>query len=251
MTFVKKDGFYKIKNIYLLLLYIFFCLLCFQKEVVANHLDSCFVNNDYAIKERFFDSEKIAVYKKQKAFNYEKLPPKPNPFQQFLFWLSQKIDGALGSKTSGNIWFYLKYILVFVALYIVLKTFLKLDVNHLFFKQEQQRKQQLKHSEFEENIHELDFEKMITEAVAEKRYRLAVRLHYLKTLKTLTDKDFIHWKINKTNVDYMREMQTKPLHSDFRQLTHWFDYVWYGNFELNAESFADIEAHFLAFEKAV
>ena len=92
--------------------------------MLAQDLDSCFINDNYAIKERFFDAEKMASYKEQEAFNYDKLSPKPNPIEQFLFWLSQKIDDALGSKTSENIWFFLKYILILIALYIVLKTFL-------------------------------------------------------------------------------------------------------------------------------
>ena len=133
----------------------------------------------------------------------------------------------------------------------ILKTVLKIDMNGLFFQQNRQPKTKLQHSEFSENIHELDFEKMIAEAVKKKMYRLAVRLHYLKTLKKLTDKELIHWQINKTNVDYMREMQTKPLHEDFRHLTYWFDHVWYGNFELTSAHFEDIEQHFLTFEKEI
>ena len=219
--------------------------------MLAQDLDSCFINDNYAIKERFFDGEKMGSYKEQEAFNYDKLSPKPNPIEQFLFWLSQKIDDALGSKTSENIWFFLKYILILIALYIVLKTFLKVDINRLFFKQQQQTKMQLKHGELAENIHEIDFEILIAEAVAKKMYRLAVRLYYLQTLKKLSDNDLIHWQINKTNVDYMEEMQTKALHKEFRHLTHWFDYVWYGNFELTTTHFEDIEQDFLAFEKQI
>ncbi|MGB1204750.1 MAG: DUF4129 domain-containing protein [Chitinophagales bacterium] len=217
----------------------------------AQELDSCFVKNDYVIEKRSFDAEKMESYTKQRAFNYNKLPPKPNPLEQFLYWLSQKLDSIFGSKTSSNVWFYLKYILLLIALYIVLKTFLKVDINGLFFKQSQKNSRHLKHSELVENIHEIDFEKMIEAAVSKKMYRLAVRLYYLKTLKKLTDSDLIHWQINKTNLDYIREMQTKPLHKDFRQLTHWFDYVWYGNFELTTEDFEDIQARFLTFEQEI
>ena len=249
MFFWKTVYFYFYRHIAKSFFFVIFLLNV--SSVEAQELDSCFVDDKYGIETRFFDAEKIAVYKAQKAFNYDKLPPKPNPLEQFLYWLSQKMDGALGSKTSKNVWFFVKYVLILMALYIVLKTFLKIDVNGLFFKQQQRNKRQLKHSELVENIHEIDFEKLIGEAIEKKKYRLAVRLYYLKTLKKLTDNDLIHWQINKTNVDYMREMQTQTLHNDFRQLTHWFDYVWYGSFELNAESFADIEAHFLAFEKEI
>jgi hypothetical protein len=54
-------------------------------------------------------------------------------------------------------------------------------------------------NELNENIHEIDYDQDIKEAIAAGNYSLAVRLLYLQTLKTLSDNALIKWNINKTN----------------------------------------------------
>jgi hypothetical protein len=50
-----------------------------------------------------------------------------------------------------------------------------------------------------------------------------------------------------TNWDYIRQMGTHPLNSKFRYLTHAYEYVWYGQFELGNEQYAQLRAKFETF----
>jgi len=59
-------------------------------------------------------------------------------------------------------------------------------------------------SVFHENIHELNFDKLISEALAQQHYREGIRLLFLKSLKLLTDRQFIHWQAGKTNQQSLR-----------------------------------------------
>ncbi|MEJ2006219.1 MAG: DUF4129 domain-containing protein, partial [Cyclobacteriaceae bacterium] len=85
----------------------------------------------------------------------------------------------------------------------------------------------------EENIHEMDFEKLIQEAKDERQYRRAIRLTYLYALKKLSDAQKITWESGKTNHEYLAELGDESLKKGFSTLSYYFDYAWYGEFEVN------------------
>ena len=101
------------------------------------------------------------------------------------------------------------------------------------------------------NIHELNFDQLIAEAIEKRYFRRAVRLFYLKSLKSMTDKNLIDWRPYKTNYDYQLELNKTPLEEPFSELTYLFNHVWYGNFELNEELFGDAKRQFLEFERLI
>ena len=82
-------------------------------------------------------------------------------------------------------------------------------------------------------------------------FRLAVRLQYLQVLKKLSDKGYIDWRINKTNTDYVDEIKSKSFSGMFTRLTFDFEYVWYGEKQVNQEEFFEIRQQFQQFNKQV
>ena len=100
----------------------------------------------------------------------------------------------------------------------------------------------------EENIHTIDFKEIIHQAKANKEYRLTIRYYYLWLLKSLSDKEIIEWDIEKTNSDYLYEIQSPTLKENFKYLSYIYDYSWYGEFEINETDFSKAEK---AFEKAI
>jgi hypothetical protein len=63
----------------------------------------------------------------------------------------------------------------------------------------------------EANLHESDLDRHIREALQQNNYTLAIRLYYLAVIKALSLNKWIKWKRDKTNRDYLREMQTTAL----------------------------------------
>lgn len=57
---------------------------------------------------------------------------------------------------------------------------------------------------------------MIEEAIANRNYRFALRLNYLRSLKILSDKEIINWKIDKTNHEFIGEIKHSNLKSTFQ-----------------------------------
>lgn len=99
----------------------------------------------------------------------------------------------------------------------------------------------------ETNFMQMDLDRYIQEAIASAQYDLAVRFHYLQILKSLSLRGLIHWKREKTNQDYSRELRQTPLHDAFSKITRVFDQVRYGDSGVTKETFTQIEIQMHAF----
>ena len=98
---------------------------------------------------------------------------------------------------------------------------------------------------------ETDLERFLREALTQQNYTLAVRLYFLQIIKGLSDKGAIHWSIEKTNRDYLREMRSHRLEQAFRQATRQFERIWYGNVPLTPSGFALVEPEFKSLLQAI
>ncbi len=83
--------------------------------------------------------------------------------------------------------------------------------------------------DIEDNLHESDLARALRMALEANDYRMAIRIYYLTIIKELSSLQWIHWKRDKTNGQYVREMSDRPNFSEFRQLTIAFDRVWYSD----------------------
>ena len=93
----------------------------------------------------------------------------------------------------------------------------------------------------------MDYGKLIAQAVAANNYRLATRYNYLQTLQKLSSKGVIQFTGDKTNYQYITELNGKPYRDDFALLTRSYEYAWYGSFEINEVMFAAIQNSFNTF----
>jgi hypothetical protein len=107
------------------------------------------------------------------------------------------------------------------------------------------------HNVLDEYIHEMDFDKLIQEAIAQQDYREGIRLLFLKSLKMLADKNSIHWEQGKTNHDYVSELQATEIKTGFNQLNFYFEYAWYGNFLINRDMFQRVQQVFTVWREKV
>jgi hypothetical protein len=101
-----------------------------------------------------------------------------------------------------------------------------------------------------EALEEMNLEKLLQEALAQKNLRLAVRLYYIKLLKHLNQEGYIRWEKNKTNRDYAEELAVFGFSRDFRKLMNAYEYVWYGDRTPSADEFSAIESNFKTLYKA-
>ncbi len=101
--------------------------------------------------------------------------------------------------------------------------------------------------EVETNLHESDLDRYLRESLANKSYRTAVRIYYLMIIKELSSNGMINWKKDKTNREYISEMRSQKGFESFRDITRTFDKVWYGEFNIQQNDFAQIGPKFEQF----
>ncbi|MBD0277603.1 MAG: hypothetical protein ICV81_06505 [Flavisolibacter sp.] len=99
------------------------------------------------------------------------------------------------------------------------------------------------------NIFTLDFDHEVNKAAHAGNYRLAIRLMYVQVLKELSDKNLINYSQEKTNSDYVQQLWNSRYYLHFFRLTRLFEYVWYGQFNINQSAYASIRNDFATFKQ--
>lgn len=98
---------------------------------------------------------------------------------------------------------------------------------------------------------ESNFDALIKQALQNNNYRQAVRYQYLRTLHLLAGKSFIALAPDKTNFQYVSEINNADYRNDFAALTLNYEYVWYGEFEIENNIYQKIESGFTNLNKKI
>jgi hypothetical protein len=102
-----------------------------------------------------------------------------------------------------------------------------------------------------DNIFGINYQREIDKAVRDKDFRLAIRLMFLRLLKQLADKNIIHYKQDRTNLEYLQQLYTTNYYKDFFQATRNYEYSWYGKFPVSEEAFNKIRNEFDRLDKVL
>ncbi|CAN5131730.1 hypothetical protein BH09BAC3_BH09BAC3_28130 [soil metagenome] len=183
------------------------------------------------IQTRSFDQQKLDNLRKDDQFDYKQPPTVVESlWVRFLQWISRIIEWLFRGAVTTN-WGRVVVIgLAIVLVAVIVMLLLKVDAFKVFYSGADKG---LSHELLNENIHEMNFEKLLQEALSKKEYRLAVRLTFLNALKLLSDKQHVDWRPGKTNHDYVEELKHGELKIGFNELSFYFDYAWYGDFNVN------------------
>lgn len=146
----------------------------------------------------------------------------------------------------------LKVLLWMLAIAFVLFIIYKLFLTEGLFKVKTKAIDETKTNEPEQIINaETNFDELVKNALLHKDYRQAVRLHYLRTLHLLAGKNLIEMSPGKTNYQYVSEIKSRAYQNDFAALTLNYEYVWYGEFNIENDSYSKIESGFINFNKKI
>jgi hypothetical protein len=201
---------------------------------------------------RSFNAVALDKYRNDQDFNYRTEKQELSLWDRFWRWFWEIIDWLFGGKqvSSGPGLPFMKYIIWALALGLLIFAIIKLagiNLSNIFNRESKEI--QLPYSESLENIHQITFEDEIEKALTQRNYRLAIRLLYLSTLKQLSDAQLIHWQLEKTNSAYLNELKDSAQRQSFNVLTRQFEYVWYGDFPVDGQSFQNINTLFHDFKK--
>jgi hypothetical protein len=184
-------------------------------------------------------------------FIYERTVENSGWWSRFKQWLSDKLRSLFNIKNAGqaskitDLAIKIGGVLLFVlVIYFIFRAIINKEGTWVFGKSSD--KSIIPVTDIEANIHTTDFKQLIAEAEENSNYRLAIRYYYLWLLKKLSAAEIIHYDVEKTNNDYRNEIEIPKVKEDFAYTSYLYNYIWYGEFDVNDEQFNKAK---LAFDK--
>ena len=153
-------------------------------------------------------------------------------------------SGNGGWYNSLGLFEWVAYLLIAVVLIFILYSLLHKP------NEEQVVESPMAEEEFED-VHEIDANQAYLNALEAGDFRLAIRMQFVKVMQQLSGRSMIKWMPEKTNRQYIREMHGNKLSTSFREITHIYEWVWYGNTTLRKHDFERYNDHFVRFINTV
>ena len=227
----------KIKNYIIVIILSIYGLSVSAQE--ADMLDPVIPKETKLIEPIIFDAETYNEFKQDKNFDYYQSRPEGASFfdvvmEAFFKWLVKNVNPNITSKQ------------VKVTLWVVTGIVVLLILLILYFYRPSlfyiNKKKKIEFQVEDEDIHALDFDKLIKESLDSGCYSDAIRWTYLLTLKELHERELISWDSFKTVIEYTHELKRTDLKSEFKVLSQQFLYYRYGNFEASKDTFSNFSA---------
>jgi len=132
-------------------------------------------------------------------------------------------------------------LIIMLTLYFVIRLLMGHSASQIFGK----KGQELTAMTFEEkDIEREDLEHALKEALAKSDHRLALRYHYLILLQILSVKELIRWHFQKTNLDYIREIEQADIQKEFATISLVFERIWYGEYPMDEQAYKKASTQF-------
>lgn len=207
-----------------------------------------YLKNDNYIKERTFQEDLKSKYsgrdfiykEEEKKEKPKKKPTPPSPNLNTGFFV-----GFLAFMK-----FVFPFLLGGIVIYIILKLYLGSDAKFWDFKSNSKTVTQKLVYE-DEDIDNSDIDGLLNKAIKDKNTRLAIRYYYLLLLKKLSEKEIIKYDKDKTNSEYLFEIEDSNMRKQFSYLSYIYTYVWYGEFDLNEHDFTEVAKKYNSFFKTI
>lgn len=234
------------KSVFIFITVIHLFILQAQDEQSPLQLDTSTIEETLQI-----DEDLMQDIKDRSEFDYDRTQnTNQSWWSDFMNWLNQRWNKLMNAifgdiKPDSFVYFItqiLPYIIVGGVIIFIIWLFIKLNPGQNVLAKTE--KNQIYFSNEEELIKTKDLAKLKAEALENKNYRLAVRYWYLQTLQNLDRLELIEYEFEKTNSDYAEELKTKTFAESFKQTTNYYNFAWYGGFEVNEVQFQKINRLF-------
>jgi len=222
-----------------------------------NQISNAYSISDQPYQKRHFDKDFKDRYSGSK-FNYEgnavvKISPRGSG--QYEDYKNEKLKKEKEDNNNYNIsipnisWiFYLA--LAFAVIY--LAYILLNEGSSGLFSNSNKNARIINHDQISaENIENTDINALISSAEKNNDFRLAIRFYYLLVLKNLAIKNHIKFEEDKTNAEYLDEINDKPFSENFAYISYLYNYIWYGEFPLNLFQYEKAKSNFTILLKQV
>lgn len=249
------------RNKGLLLVFFFACLQVLGQDTLVMETEAFekikYTESDIQVDTSLVEQRTFETTFKEKYqdddFIYEQKVSETNWWERFKEWLADFFRRLFNfSNDTVSMQFVeilikgVAILLLVFVIYLIVKSIMNGEGQWIFGKSSD--KKVINYEEIEKNIHLVDFEKLIKDTLKSGEMRLSIRYYYLWLLKKMAEKSLIEWDVEKTNTDYLYEIKNLEFRTQFEYVSYLYDYIWYGEFELDEVTFQKAKA---AFEKTI
>ena len=189
------------------------------------------------------NAETIEGYLNDPDFNYgEALETPTSFFGRIISFLFRLFFTIIGNPVGNFIFRAVLIISIAIVVILLLNQLLEGSLSSVFSRKNADKPISFQISE--EEIDEMNLEELKDKALRNSDFHAATRFVYLMTLKLLNQKELIQWKIEKTNLDYERELGDHPINPIFSKLTAFYEFVEYGDFEIDRTGYSKVDSLF-------
>ncbi len=186
-------------------------------------------------------------------FNYDiKTGESQNLIDRFFKWLGRILNDAFGIDIPPGMFKILQYLIYAImaglTIYLIIRLLINEKFNAIFTKKANAI---LDIDMAEQHIETLDLDALLQGALKENDYRLAIRYHYLRILKRLSQTNIIEWHFDKTNSDYQNEIREQRIKAGFKKVSYLYDYIWYGEQPIDASSYETANKSFTTLNNSI
>ncbi len=183
--------------------------------------------------ERKFDQERIDALNEVSVYDYDReLEEYSNPVLQFFLNIFEWLFKLFNNKIAFGI-----LILGLIVLIIVI---IKRGRSGMLIPQKENKNLEVISVE---DLEKTDYQELLDLALAAGDMRLSTRYTFLLALQHLQLKKKIDWHKEKTNHEYLQELKPE-LQQPFASLIRAYEYVWYGEMDINMDIYHKIKGYF-------
>ncbi|MEZ4802381.1 MAG: DUF4129 domain-containing protein [Gelidibacter sp.] len=189
-------------------------------------------------------------------FVYERTVESSGWWTRFKQWLNDlfrdlfNLNNAGQASRATDIFLKIGGVIIFLlVIYFIFKAVMNDEGKWVFGKSSD--KSIIPITDIENNLQATDFRQLIAEAEQNGNYRLAIRYYYLWLLKGLTNAEIIRYDVEKTNSDYFNEITSKQMKDEFSYTSYLYNYIWYGEFDVNQQQFDKAKSAFTKFLNSI
>lgn len=241
----------------LLLVFFLSAAPALAQDSLINNLKQIQLDTTSNIQPLNFQEEQISEYKNDNDFSYLNVEASDNWWSRFKDWISMRynqfIHWLFGDYEAGSfLSFFLQllpYLLILAILAFAVWLFIRLNPGHYLLATPVEPLVYL--SDEEKIIKSENIQELIDRAIKAEDYRLAVRYYYLQLLKLLNQKELIAYEFQKTDTDYLQEINREDFSLNFKKILRIYDFIWYGSFPISVDDFLKTQRNFENFKTSL
>ena len=204
------------------------------------------IDTSLVVNNWMYPADSVRKLQRQKEFAYIKNLDSLLKARQDAYLKNQKEIEPVEQQEPANIFPFFRILLwgiaIFAVVFIVYRLFL--SERGLFAAPTRNKKLSV---EEDPVIDEAYLDQQLQDALRKNNYRLAIRYLYLQTLSKMADKGWLQLSPDKTNYQYVQELNKWKYKNEFARITLHYEYAWYGDFAIGEEVFKPVQQAFEQF----